>query len=111
MFGQGRPHHRSPPPGGKRPKNHFVGLAWLIALASLTSVAAGDDLDVRVRVAWGGGEARAWQGMIRISEGTLSEVMPLGLEPDAPGSILAIDPATLRVHRRTPRTYDGCDVR
>ena len=48
----------------------------------------------------------------RVSEGTLSEVTPLGLEPDAPGSMLLVDDATsLQICGRTPRSYDGCDVR
>jgi len=70
-----------------------------------------DQLDVRVRIAWGGGEARPWQGTIRLSEGTFSEVQPLGLEPDAPGAMRLEEAAAIRISGRTPRSYDGCDVR
>src|SRR5262249_18306612 len=72
---------------------------------------AADDIDVRVRIAWGGGEARPWQGTIQLSAGMMSEVTPLGLEPDAPGSMLLLDASTLEIQGRTPRSYDGCDVR
>ena len=69
----------------------------LCAAGAPVAASAADQLDVRVRIAWGGGEARPWQGTIRISEGSLSEVTPLGLEPDAPGSMLLLDASTIRV--------------
>jgi hypothetical protein len=69
------------------------------------------DLDVRVRIAWGGGSPRSWQGTIRISEGSLSDPQPLGLEADAPGAIQSVDSSTLRIVPRMPRSYDGVDVR
>jgi hypothetical protein len=73
--------------------------------------AAAEPIDARIRIAWGGGEARAWQGAIRVSAGTLSEVKPLGLETDAPGSLLPLDDAAIRIVGRAPRSYDGCDLR
>jgi hypothetical protein len=86
--------------------------AGAIAAGSASSIAAAaEPIDVRVRLAWGGGEARSWQGMIRLSEGKLSELTPLGLEPDTPGSLLLVDATTIRVGARTPRSYDGFDVR
>jgi hypothetical protein len=80
-------------------------------LTLLAAQAAAADIDARLRIAWGGGEARQWQGTIRLSEGTLSEVVPLGLEADAPGSMLLIDAACVRVFPRIPRSYDACDLR
>src|SRR5262245_42734504 len=101
MIGQGRPFRR------------YCWLApvalWLCALGADASGA--ETIDVRVRIAWGGGEARPWRGPIRVSEGTPADVTPLGLEPDAPGSMLLQDPSTIRIFGRTPRSYDGCDVR
>ena len=101
MIGQGRPLRRN---------------CWLapvaLSLCALCAVGRGaEPMDVRVRIAWGGGDARPWQGTIRIKEGTLSEVTPLGLEPDAPGSMHIQEPGTIRIFGRTPRSYDGCDVR
>ena len=99
MSGQGRPQS---PLGCTAAQ----AIAWLVGLAGRCArrlradvAAAATELDVRVRIAWGGGEARPWQGTISLSEGTLSEVTPLGLEPDAPGSMLLLDPATVRIFR------------
>jgi hypothetical protein len=80
-------------------------------LCIFTGAVTAQPLDVRVRVAWGGGEARSWQGTIRLSEGKLSDLTPLGLEPDTPGSLLLVDGTTVRVGARSPRSYDGFDVR
>lgn len=88
-------------------------LVCLIAasFAWAPSPAAASDLDIRLRIAWGGGEARPWQGTIRLTAGSFSETTVLGLEADAPGSIQQTDSSTLRIYPRTPHSYDGCDVR
>src|SRR5262245_54931863 len=114
MFGQGCPQCH-----GRRmcrlwPVIRFIGaqalVSGLLCTFGLRAIAA-ELVDVRVRIAWGGGEARSWQGTIRLSEGKLSELTPLGLEPDTPGSLLLVDPTTVRVAARSPRSYDGFDVR
>jgi hypothetical protein len=87
-----------------------LGGAWC-ALAAWPSLADAADLDVRMRIVWGHGESRSWQGTIRVSSGTLSEPIPLGLDADAPGSMFPIDSATLQVFPRMPRNYDGIDLR
>jgi len=97
----------------------FIGAQALVAAllcalgpgVILPGTLAAEPIDVRVRIAWGGGEARSWHGTIRLSEGKLSELTPLGLEPDTPGSLLLTDSATVRVGARSPRSYDGFDVR
>ncbi|MEN6406865.1 MAG: family 10 glycosylhydrolase [Thermoguttaceae bacterium] len=80
-------------------------------LASLSSLQA-DDL--RVRVAWGGGAERIWQGEISISDGALSEPIPLGVEADQPGAMwLDTDShhrQKLKIQHRSPRSYDGVDL-
>src|SRR5262245_59723291 len=114
-------------PGQGRPNRHrrlcrlwhhvrLLGAFWrivalLCAVIAPREICAAEPMDVRVRIAWGGGDARPWQGTIRISEGTLSDVTPLGLEPDAPGSMRLADSATVRIYPRTPRSYDGCALR
>ena len=65
---------------------------------------------LRLRLAWGGGESRAWQGIIRLSEGRILEFSPLGLEADTPGSMWLTEQGDLRVASRSPRSYDGCDI-
>ena len=87
-----------------------VLIALLLALASQTAMA--DDL--RVRIAWGGGADRVWQGTISVSEGSLSDPQALGVEADEPGSMWldgnSDGAAKLVVRQRSPRTYDGVDA-
>ena len=90
-----------------------LGVFFLVlALASRALMAD----DVRVRIAWGGGPDRTWQGTISTTDGSLSEPRPLGIEADEPGSMwLEDDPddnhqQTLVVRQRSPRGYDGVDV-
>ena len=95
----------------------FAALAWL-GLCLLTAGAPsqergqelGQESGLRLRLAWGGGESRAWQGTIRLSEGQILEFAPLGLEADTPGSMWLTEQGDLRVTSRSPRTYDGCDI-
>ena len=110
MSGQGRPHIRPGASRAGRTNRSSLSSLALVALLACAAAAHADDVDIRVRIAWGGGDARAWQGTIRISQGTLSDPAPLGLEADAPGSLLPESSDTIRIHRRTPRTYDGCDL-
>jgi hypothetical protein len=111
MSGQGRPRVRR----FRALQKAFARWAFVVITAAFAfwqdSVAAAEPIDVRIRIAWGGGEARSWQGTIRVSEGTLSEFQPLGLEADEPGSMLLTDEKTMRVFARTPRSYDGLDLR
>ena len=52
------------------------------------------------------GSGRASVGL---SAGTFSELTPLGIEADEPGSIW-LDGAQIRIRQRSPRAYDGIDV-
>lgn len=106
MPGQGSPHLRARIGAGSR----WLALLGALALAWLPAATAGE-IDARIRIAWGGGEPRPWQGTIQLSSGTLSDVLPLGLEPDAPGSMQITGEGTIRIQPRSPRSYDGCDLR
>jgi hypothetical protein len=97
---------RCPPRGIARAVS-ACALGLLLASGNLSAA----DLDVRLRLAWGGGAAQAWQGTIRVSEGTLSDPIALRMEADTPGSMLLVDSATLEIFPRTPRSYDGVDLR
>jgi len=65
---------------------------------------------IRVRIAWGGGAERLWEGDVSLSgEGTLTEPRPLGIEADEPGSMW-LEAGRLVIRQRSPRTYDGVDL-
>src|SRR5437763_6316610 len=110
MFGQGRP-HIDRWLSSRRRRLRLGAILTPLLLILCAQAAAAADVDLRIRIAWGGGEARPWQGTIRVSEGTVDDVTPLAFEADAPGSMLMTDPATVRIYPRTPRSYDGCDLR
>jgi Glycosyl hydrolase-like 10 len=71
--------------------------------------------ELRLRVAWGGGRERQWQGTVTISEGRLAEPNPLGIEADEPASMYlesggANSRQRLIIRQRSSRAYDGFDV-
>ena len=114
MVGHGRPRAsqgRLCRPRGLRPPSGVCRCALAVLLALLSHAAWADDL--RVRIAWGGGPERVWQGTIAVSDGSLSEPRPLGIEADEPGSMwLDGDPGgsqKLVIQQRSPRSYDGVD--
>jgi hypothetical protein len=70
---------------------------------------------MRLRIAWGGGRERQWQGAVTLSEGQLEEPKPIGIEADEPASMYLeqsgqSDPQRLIIRQRSPRTYDGLDL-
>jgi len=80
--------------------------------------AHGQDLDVRIWVAWGGGAARRWSGEIRVENGptrpvlasSIHELEPVGLSPDEAGSMY-VDGDAIVVVPGVPRTYDAVRMR
>jgi hypothetical protein len=83
-----------------------VALLASLALAPRGLLAA----EMRVRLAWGGGDERLWSGTISLSgEGTLAQPRPLGIEADEPGSMW-LERGRLMIRQRSPRTYDGVDL-
>ncbi|MEQ8789368.1 MAG: hypothetical protein RIC55_23950 [Pirellulaceae bacterium] len=68
-----------------------------------------EEMDLELRISWGGGQARRWEGSIAVEGGGLSSPTALGLEADEPGSIFLED-GQVRVRSRSGRTYDGVDV-
>ncbi len=92
-----------------------AALGWALAsalvlwTAAATAAVPAGETTLRLRIAWGGGAERQWQGTIELEHGTLSESAPLGIEADEPGSIWLEDrrvdgsPAQLCA-------YDGVDV-
>ena len=82
-----------------------IGILF-IALAPHSSGA--EQRTLRIRAAWGGGEARQWHGSVEVTHGAISELVPLGVEADEPGSMW-IDRGKIILHGPSSRTYDGFD--
>ncbi len=93
-----------------RTRHWLVAVALAVAVLCLNSVASAADATMQLRLAWGGGTERVWNGNIRLSRGTLSDPKPLGIEADEPGSMW-IEGGKLQVQPRSGRAYDGVDLR
>lgn len=113
MIGQGSPFSR---------RRWYVALTrpgWLwhsattMVLLCCATIGIAAESNVRLRIAWGGGSECRWHGAVRVSKGALSELQPLGIDADEPGSIW-IDPSepggAVIVRERSPRAYDGIDL-
>ena len=84
------------PPTGSSLLSCWALVVALVGLADMATLFAADKpvadmpaavATMRVRIAWGGGAERLWHGTIAVSQGTLGEPHPLGIEADEPGSI------------------------
>ena len=64
-------------------------LSWCVLLCALalTSSLEAQAVDLRLRVAWGGGTARQWQGALSVQQGSLSRLSYLGLDADEAATI------------------------
>ncbi len=119
---------------GEPPRRSLAALAGTLALwlCAWAEPLCGADQDLRVRIAWGGGSERVWQGRVALSDGSLSEPKPLGMEADEAGllvlqrgrpevtairgsrgpqrgPILAAD-GYLAIRPWSKRSYDGVDL-
>lgn len=64
---------------------------------------------IRLRFSWGGGSAQTWSGKITVSQGSFSNVAPLGLTSDAPADVALVDGDVL-IRHGTTSNYGGGDV-
>ncbi len=76
----------------------LFGCAW--------STFAVAEVDMRLHVAWGGGNPRPWHGSISIKNGSFRDLNLLGMDPDEPGSIL-LNEKQIVIAQRRERSYDG----
>ena len=110
--GQQRHAARSLPKRSRLRRWLVCGWAVLALLVGHSSRAGGEEF--RLRIAWGGGVARQWQGTISLTEGSVSDPRLLGLEADEPGSMWidrnARPGGAVVVRQRSPRGYDGLDL-
>jgi hypothetical protein len=91
-----------------------AGVALALPLVCCHPATAEDDGEiapqpaVRLRLEWGSGESRRWQGTIAVSDGVIERPVPLGIKADEPGSMW-VDEGRLLVHQFSARPYDGVD--
>ncbi len=90
---------------------------WVVSLAlwpAAVLCAETDSADVepptlRLRIEWGRGAARTWQGSISVSQGRVASPQLLGIEADEAGSMW-IEDGRLLISGRGSRLYDGVDL-
>ncbi|MCA9119301.1 MAG: family 10 glycosylhydrolase [Planctomycetaceae bacterium] len=75
-----------------------------------TCNAAGEELDVRLRITWGEATQHHWNGILQLSDGTFSEIRRLGFEANAPTAVVNQGSA-LTIWQPAPVVFDGVDVR
>ena len=93
----------------------------LACCCAQASLAHADEPNLRLRIHWGGGPPRQWEGELQLTGAEFSNIVPLGLEADTPGTITYAPAAegavgailangTLRIRQASARQYDGLDV-
>ena len=68
-----------------------------------------DQLEMRIRIAWGDGGARQWQGSVRLSSGNFRKLIPQGLQADSVASCY-LSQGKLVIEQPSPRNHDAVDV-
>lgn len=66
-------------------------------------------MDLRLRVSWGGGTARVWEGSLTVQQGSLSQLSYLGLDADESATI-HLDANQVHISQQSGRDYDGFDI-
>jgi hypothetical protein len=120
MLGQGRPSSLALAPAG-------IALLFCAALAdfadgqartpaTLPAITRPDEPPitpkaepVRLRLTWGGSEARAWIGSAQLDKGVISDLKLLGLDADAAGSAW-LERGQLRIGDLSPHVLDCVDI-
>ncbi len=115
MFGHGSPHFNSV--SVLRWMRYWTylftqPLGWFVLCCALGTVAAAQEqpTDLQLRVAWGGGAARRWQGTLKVRDGSVADLQFLGLDADEAATIYVERDAVL-IRQLSDRDYDGFDVR
>ncbi len=88
---------------------------WALLAWQFVQPASAQLLDLQLRVHWGGGEPRQWEGALSSASGTFSRLTYLGLDADEAATIYLrrndpLERNEVRIAQRTGREYDGFDV-
>jgi hypothetical protein len=83
---------------------------WIIFIAAMFPCAHADEpVNIVARVILGGGQARRFQGNIRIDNGQLQIIRPLGTLPNSPVSAFRINSNSLGFDSQTETAFEGFD--
>jgi hypothetical protein len=85
-----------------------LGAVCFLALTVLLHGASLLGEEFRLRLSWGG-KTRQWYGSVWLSEGSIEDPEPIGVEPDEPGSMW-LDNGRLVIRQRSARSYDAVDL-
>jgi len=79
-----------------------------------------EKINLRLRIAWGGGAARQWRGTIEISDGHLQDLVPHSIESTSsakfilrrenPPSSTSTPTRVIEINQSHPRKYDALDI-
>ncbi|MEK6239214.1 MAG: hypothetical protein N2C14_31235, partial [Planctomycetales bacterium] len=110
MAGQGSPHSRTARGDFRACLGRRAIQPTILALFLLQGgFASAQELSLRLRLEWGGGQARQWSGSMEARPGTLSDPQRLGARPENAAS-LRLQDGRLHVASRSPAIYGGVDV-
>ena len=87
----------------------FASLELHHCAGQITGVAPSTEIELKLRMAWGGGSPTPWRGRVSLSTGRITQRTSLGLSPDAPGRKL-LENDTLIVLPSSPTGFDGVDI-
>ncbi len=93
-----------------RPAAEPMASASDTAAGAIAHVAASEKLAFELRIVWGGGAPRAYQGNISIDNGSIKLVRNLSLQADSIGAISSTGNSSLKVVGHSSSTFGGADV-
>jgi hypothetical protein len=68
-----------------------------------------NETKLRLRITWGGGVARTWQGRIWVDHGTVSNPTILSLDPKSPGSMF-LEQNQLNIQSKSASSFGAVDI-
>ena len=83
--------------------------AMIVAAALSCTARAAEQVDLKIRLAWGGGEAVRWRGRIWLDNGTIERAIPIGLDEDSVRTFRAL-PTAVNIAAHNRRDYEAVDL-
>ncbi len=87
-----------------------VGLITLLLAALNIQASADESVNIVARVILGGGQARRYRGQVRIDQGQLRIIRPLGTLPHSIASVFSVNSNSLAFDSLTETGFEGFDI-